>query len=80
MRSNKTFLDAHIWCPLDRFPAQEHVSGSSKIPTVLYYDKNGAVRAVGAETLTEGIFEMAEEGGWIKVEWFVTFFRPQEIN
>jgi hypothetical protein len=46
---------------------------------VLYYDKDGAVRAVGAETLTEGIYEMAEEGGWNKVEWFVLFFRPQEI-
>ena len=73
-------MDVHLSCPLDRFPAQEHVSGSSKIPTVLYYDKDGAVRAVGAETLTEGIHEMAEEGGWTKVEWFVRFFRPQEIS
>jgi len=59
-----------------KFPAQEHVSGSSKIPTVLYYNKDGAVRAVGAETLTEGIYEMAEEGGWIKVEWFKLHLRP----
>ena len=65
---------------LDRFPAQEHVIGSSKIPTVLYYDADGVVRAVGAETLTDGIYEMAEERGWIKVEWFVRFFSPQEIN
>ena len=72
--------DVHISCLFGRFPAQEHVSGSSKIPTVLYYDKNGDVRAVGAETLIEGIYEMAEEGGWIKVEWFVKFSRPQEIN
>jgi hypothetical protein len=47
---------------------------------VLYYDKDGAVRAVGAETLTEGIYEMAEDEGWIKVEWFVRFFRSEEIN
>ena len=47
---------------------------------MLYYDKDGAVRAVGAETLAEGIYEKAQEGGWIKVEWFVGFFRPQEIN
>ena len=46
-----------------KFPEQEHVSGSSKIPTVLYYDKDGTVRAVDAETLTDGIYEMAEEGG-----------------
>ena len=47
---------------------------------MIYYDKDGAVRAVGAETLTEGIYEMAQKGGWIKVEWFVSFFRPQENN
>ena len=46
---------------------------------MLYYDKDGAVRAVGAETLTEEIYEMAEEGGWMKVEWFVGFFRPQSF-
>ncbi|KAF8814878.1 hypothetical protein BYT27DRAFT_7081226 [Phlegmacium glaucopus] len=63
-----------------KFPAQEHVSGSSKIPTVLYYDKDGAVRAVGAETLTEGIYEMAEEGGWFKVEWFKLHLRPNSAK
>jgi hypothetical protein len=38
---------------------------------------------VSAETLTEGIYEMAEEGLdqlGARVEWFVRFFRPQEIN
>ena len=44
-----------------------------------HYDEVRALRAVGADTLTEGIYEMAEEGGWIKVEWF-GFFRPQKIN
>jgi len=53
---------------------KEHVTGSSKIPTMLYYDKDGGVRAVSAETLTEGIYEMAEESGWMKVKWFVGFF------
>jgi len=38
---------------------------------VLYYDTEGDVRAVGAETLAEGIFEEAEEGNWFKVEWCV---------
>lgn len=72
MRFKKTF-GMYVSEVPSRFPAQEHVSGSSKIPTVLYYDKNGTIRAVGAETLTEGIYEMAEEGDWIKVEWFVRF-------
>ncbi|TEB36989.1 hypothetical protein FA13DRAFT_1787269 [Coprinellus micaceus] len=61
-----------------RFPAHEQVSGASKIPTVLYYDKAGKVRAVGAEALQEGIFEQAEENGWIKAEWFKLHIRPKD--
>ncbi|PPR01390.1 hypothetical protein CVT24_006228 [Panaeolus cyanescens] len=60
-----------------KFPAQDHVHGSSKIPTVLYYDKSGKVQAIGAETLSEGIFERATDGGWHKVEWFKLHLRPQ---
>ncbi|KAF8989887.1 hypothetical protein BDQ17DRAFT_1372600 [Cyathus striatus] len=54
-----------------RFPAQEHVGGDSKIPTIMYYDKNGIVCAAGAEAMREGINEVAEDEGWVKVEWFV---------
>ena len=53
-----------------RFPAQEHSSGSSKIPTIVYYDKQGTIRAIGAEAASEGIFEQAEDGDWYKVEWY----------
>jgi hypothetical protein len=56
---------------LNRFPAQEQINGSSKIPTVLYYSTDGKVRAVGAEAMSEGIYEQAEDEGWIKVEWYV---------
>ncbi|KAF5317127.1 hypothetical protein D9611_003509 [Ephemerocybe angulata] len=59
-----------------RFPAQEQVAGSSKIPTVLYYDAEGTVRAIGAEALSEGIYEQAEDEGWFKVEWFKLHLRP----
>ena len=52
-----------------RYPAQEHVGGDSKIPSILYYDRQGAVRAVGAEALQEHIIEQAEEENWIKLEW-----------
>ena len=52
-----------------RFPANELISGASKIPTVIYYDRAGKVRAVGAEALQEGVFEIAEEENWIKAEW-----------
>jgi len=52
-----------------RFPAQETISGASKIPTIIYYDLKGKVRAVGAEATQDGIFEEAMEGGWFKAEW-----------
>jgi len=54
-----------------RFPAQEHSTGASKVPTIIYYDQNGNVRAIGAEATNNGIAEAAEDGNWIKAEWCV---------
>ncbi|KAF5317094.1 hypothetical protein D9611_003520 [Ephemerocybe angulata] len=62
--------------PVTRFPAHEHISGASKIPTIIYYDREGQVRAVGAEATKEGIFETAEDEGWVKAEWFKLHLRP----
>lgn len=55
----------------DRFPGQELVNGSYKIPTVMYYDKEGKMVSAGAETLAGEVEEKAEEEGWMKVEWYV---------
>ena len=52
----------------------EQITGMSKIPSVLYYDQRGKVRAVGAEALREGIYETAEDEMWIKCEWLVFNF------
>jgi hypothetical protein len=52
-----------------RFPAQDHFGGACKIPTVIYYDRGGKVRAVGAETMREDIHEIAEDENWVKTEW-----------
>jgi len=52
-----------------RFPAQERVGGDSKIPTIIYYDKEGRVCAVGAEATSEGVEEAAEDESWTKAEW-----------
>jgi len=56
-------------CNPTRFPAQETISGASKIPTIIYYDKNGHVKAVGAEATKDGIYETAMDQGWVKAEW-----------
>jgi hypothetical protein len=51
------------------------VGADSKIPTIIYYDQDGNVRAVGAEAVREGIEDDAEYGQWTKAEWQgVTFF------
>ncbi|KAF8805180.1 hypothetical protein BYT27DRAFT_7192857 [Phlegmacium glaucopus] len=60
-----------------RFPAHEHIGGASKIPTVIYYDQSGKVRAVGAEAMKEGIYEVAEDENWVKAEWFKLHLSPK---
>ncbi|KAJ3523685.1 hypothetical protein NMY22_g11333 [Coprinellus aureogranulatus] len=63
--------------PVTRYPSQEQVGGDSKIPTVIYYDKDGKPCAIGAETLKEGIEGDAEENGWRKARWFKLHLRPK---
>ncbi|KDR71230.1 hypothetical protein GALMADRAFT_796078 [Galerina marginata CBS 339.88] len=60
-----------------RFPGHLQSSGSSKIPTVIYYDRSGKVRAVGAEAEEEQVSESAEEENWIKAEWFKLHLRSK---
>jgi hypothetical protein len=47
------------------------VGGDSKIPTILYYDQQGNVCAVGDEANEEGIEQIAEEKEWTRAEWYV---------
>jgi hypothetical protein len=48
------------------------VGGDAKIPSVIYYDSDGVVRAVGAEALLENNTERAVEEKWVKVEWLAS--------
>ena len=50
-----------------RFP-DAHRS-ASKIPTVIYCDQTGKVRAVGAEAMKKDICEVGEDEKWVKAEW-----------
>ena len=43
----------------------------------MYYDRNGQVRAVGAEAMGEDIYERAEDESWNKTEWFKLHLRPK---
>ena len=54
-----------------RFPAHTQIGGDAKIPSLLYYDKTGNVKAAGAEALTESVLEDALDNDWTKAEWSV---------
>ncbi|KAJ8595460.1 hypothetical protein M405DRAFT_929541 [Rhizopogon salebrosus TDB-379] len=64
---------------VSRYPAQEQVGGDSKIPSIIYYDLDGEVRAVGTEALQEHIIEQAEEEGWLKLEWWKLHLRAKHL-
>ncbi|KAJ3522826.1 hypothetical protein NMY22_g11715 [Coprinellus aureogranulatus] len=62
--------------PVTRYPSQECAGGDVKIPTVIYYSKEGKPCAIGAETMKEGIEVDAKENGWSKAQWFKLHLRP----
>jgi hypothetical protein len=64
---------------LPRFPAQEQVGGDCKIPSLLYYDQYGVVRAAGAEALREGLATQKEEEQWLSCPWFVQPIPPRRL-
>jgi hypothetical protein len=62
-----------------RYPAQEKAGGDTKIPTIIYYDQQGIVRAVGAEALLESNVEQASDENWMKAEWWL-FILPRHFG
>ncbi|OAX34644.1 hypothetical protein K503DRAFT_803418 [Rhizopogon vinicolor AM-OR11-026] len=64
---------------VSRYPAQEQVGGDSKIPSIIYYDLQGVVRAVGAEALQQRIIDRAKDDGWVKLEWWKLHLRPKHL-
>ncbi|KAF8545913.1 hypothetical protein OG21DRAFT_1502123 [Imleria badia] len=62
-----------------RFPGQAVVGGDAKVPSLLYYDKTGNVRAAGAETLSESMLEAALTEEWTKAEWWKLHLRPKHL-
>ncbi|KAF9068301.1 hypothetical protein BDP27DRAFT_1448499 [Rhodocollybia butyracea] len=61
---------------VNRFPHQELVHGGLKIPSIVYYDGDGSVSAIGAQALSEDIIEQAERNKWFKCEWFKLHVKP----
>lgn len=53
------------------FPGEARDCGEGRVPSLLYYDRSGKVRAAGAEALAGTIIETALTEGWQKAEWLV---------
>uniref|UniRef100_A0A0W0G793 Uncharacterized protein n=1 Tax=Moniliophthora roreri TaxID=221103 RepID=A0A0W0G793_MONRR len=62
------------------FPAQLSTRGDSKIPSVIYYDQAGNVRAVGSEATEEAFLELADDEDLMKIEWFKLHLRPKHLE
>jgi len=62
-----------------KFPAQPPTGGDAKVPSLLYYDSTGNVRAAGAEVLTESVLEDALNNEWTKAEWWKLHLRPKHL-
>lgn len=62
-----------------RFPGQENAAGNSKIPSIMYYNPDGSVRAVGAEAALPGLALDAEDQNLHFVEWFKLHLRPRTL-
>ncbi|KAJ7641482.1 hypothetical protein FB45DRAFT_900316 [Roridomyces roridus] len=60
-----------------RWPKQ--ATADAKVPSVLYYDKDGKPRAFGAETDDEDVIIQAEENEWSKAEWWKLHLRPSHL-
>lgn len=58
------------------YPGQEaeNRARDTKIPSVLFYDEDGEVRAVGAEAVSDGTELEALDNGWIRAEWYIPYW------
>ncbi|KZT05477.1 uncharacterized protein LAESUDRAFT_760344 [Laetiporus sulphureus 93-53] len=63
------------------YPGQEGENKyrDTKIPTIVYYDEEGTVRAVGAEARLDANRLQAKDEGWVLAEWFKLHLRPRDL-
>ncbi|KZT05487.1 uncharacterized protein LAESUDRAFT_727131 [Laetiporus sulphureus 93-53] len=63
------------------YPGQEgdNKLRDTKIPTIVYYDEEGTVRAVGAEARLDANRLQALDEGWVLAQWFKLHLRPRDL-
>ena len=69
----KTLYSSSVFTFSCRFPADPH---ASKIPTIIYYDRAGNVKAVGAQAV-QG--QVAGTEHWVKAEWYGSRLQASRI-
>ena len=45
--------------------------GDCKIPSILWYDRQGTIRAIGAEARISHVEGQAVEEGWVLSKWSI---------
>ncbi|KAI0708756.1 hypothetical protein C8T65DRAFT_650008 [Cerioporus squamosus] len=63
-----------------RFPGQENHAGDSKIPSILYYRRDGSVHSAGAQAAAPGMDLVSEDEDLTFVEWFKLHLRPERLD
>ncbi|CAE6537666.1 unnamed protein product [Rhizoctonia solani] len=62
-----------------KWPGQELHNQQSRIPTLVWYDKNTKAVAFGAEALSHTIEEEAEDNGWFLAKYFKLHLHPSDM-
>ncbi|TFK51568.1 hypothetical protein OE88DRAFT_1801563 [Heliocybe sulcata] len=76
-----TTFTAASFCILQegRIPKFEEATADAKVPSVLYYDKEGRAQAFAAETDDEDVIMEAESNEWYKTAWWKLHLRPGHL-
>ncbi|KAG8215047.1 hypothetical protein J3R82DRAFT_8456 [Butyriboletus roseoflavus] len=62
-----------------KYPGQGQV-GDCKLPSIMYYDHVGDLKAVGYEALKDELVEVALTEGWVKLESWKLHLRPKHLS
>ncbi|KAJ1310673.1 hypothetical protein OPQ81_009200 [Rhizoctonia solani] len=72
--------DRQVVRRVSNWPGQDAHKSHSKIPTLIYYDKDNRPRCFGAEALTLENRDRAEEEGWELAKFFKLHLHPQSMR
>ncbi|CUA75815.1 ER membrane protein complex subunit 1 [Rhizoctonia solani] len=72
--------DRQVVRRVGKWPGQEAQKEHSKIPTLIYYDKNNKPQCFGAETVSLEARDRAEDEGWSLAKYFKLHLHPQSMR